>query len=589
MRRVSILMVCVLALTSSLTAQVPAPTRSPTPPPTSSSTAQPSRVPPRDPSASSAPATGTGRLRGRVVQASGATPIRLAQVTLTGDHNVHRMVTTDDEGRYEFSDLPAGTFTVSAGKPGFLTLQYGQRRPFETGRPVTLATAQALAQIDLALPRASIITGRITNRLNEPAVGAQIIIERYQYSSDGQRRLNRVAAASTNDLGEFRAFGLMPGEYIVSAELLARPSLAAALGQTSGPSEPGYLSTYNPGTPSVVDAQPVLLGLGEEASVQFPLSMGRMSTISGIVVDSLGRPAAGANLMLVVSAGSGRSGRGSGSTSVDGAFSSPNVPPGEHFLQVRLPARADRPGVLEIANAPIAVGGGTVSGIQIVTGPPATLSGTVQWDGTAPRNTGVAASPLRIKVTSADGRPALLGLVGAQDAAADGRVGTDNTFRLAGALGRFRLEVDGVPPGWAVKSIVGGNTELLTAGTDVANLDGNTVVRVVLTDKLTDLSGSIRNQDGQPATDCVVVVLPVEPGHADVAARYVRALRPDQKGTFRVLGLPPGQYVAAAVQSLEEGAHWDPVFQATLRNGTTTRRVALSEGQPATLTLDLNP
>jgi hypothetical protein len=149
--------------------------------------------------------------------------------------------------------------------------------------------------------------------------------------------------------------------------------------------------------------------------------------------------------------------------------------------------------------------------------------------------------------------------------------------------------VDGVPPGWAVKAITAGDADLMTAGADVASLDGNTSVRVVLTDKLTDLSGSIRSQTGQPVAECVVVVLPVEPVNPDIAARYVRALRPDQQGTFRVRGLPPGQYVAAAVPSLEEGAHWDPAFQATLRNATTTRRVTLSEGQAATLTLDLLP
>jgi hypothetical protein len=209
------------------------------------------------------------------------------------------MVTTDGEGRYEFTDLPAGVFTVSVAKPGFLTLQYGQRRPFETGTPVTLAAAQALGQIDLALPQASVITGRITDRLGEPAIDAEILIERYQNSSDGQRRLNRVAATPTNDLGEFRAFGLMPGEYIVSAKLRGRPSLAAATGQQAAAAPlAGYLQTYHPGTPNVIDAEPVPLGLGEEANVQIALVPG--PTIAGTIIDSPGRPAAGADLMLVI-------------------------------------------------------------------------------------------------------------------------------------------------------------------------------------------------------------------------------------------------------------------------------------------------
>ena len=149
------------------------------------------RLPPRDAAGLTPPASGTGRIRGRVLQAGTGTPIRRAQVTLTGEQSVQRLVTTDGNGRYEFSDLPAGRFTISAAKGGYLTLQYGQRRPFEPGRPVTLTDAQILGQVDLTLPRAGVISGRVIDRFGEPAVGADIVVERYQYSSDGQRRLTR--------------------------------------------------------------------------------------------------------------------------------------------------------------------------------------------------------------------------------------------------------------------------------------------------------------------------------------------------------------------------------------------------------------
>ena len=112
MRRIAAATLCAMMLTTSVGAQ------------SAGTASQPTRVPPRDPTATTAPATGTGRLRGRVLQAGSSTPIRLAQVTLSGDQNVRRMVTTDGEGRYEFTDLPAGVFTVSVAKPGFLTLQY---------------------------------------------------------------------------------------------------------------------------------------------------------------------------------------------------------------------------------------------------------------------------------------------------------------------------------------------------------------------------------------------------------------------------------------------------------------------------------
>src|SRR5688572_20402724 len=96
-------------------------------------------LPPRDGAA--APQTGTGKIRGRVL-AQGGAPLRRAQLSLTmteGGPQFRRAAITDAEGRYEFVDLPAGRFTVTAIKTGYVTLQYGQRRPLETGTPVSLA------------------------------------------------------------------------------------------------------------------------------------------------------------------------------------------------------------------------------------------------------------------------------------------------------------------------------------------------------------------------------------------------------------------------------------------------------------------
>jgi hypothetical protein len=561
-----------LLLTSQLSAQVPPPLP------------QAGRLPPRD---AAAPATGTGRIGGRVVQAGGTTPIRRAQVTLTGEQNVQRMVTTDADGRYEFSDLPAGRFTISAAKGGYLTLQYGQRRPFEPGRLVTMTGGQVLRQVDLALPRGGVITGRIIDRFGEPAVGADIAVERYQYSSDGQRRLIRATGTATNDLGEFRVFGLMPGEYIVSANRRQPPSLP---NQGGGPATPvpGYVQTYNPGTASAADAQPVLLGVGGQAAVQFGLAVGRLTRISGTITGSTGRAAAGADVMLVtVSAAGMASGRGSGSAAADGSFSISNVPPGDHFVQVRLQPRPDGAATTEIANAPISVAGQNIDGFQIVTAPAITVAGMVQWEGTASRAGGPATVPLRITAAPADGRPVLVGIGGAPDPGANGTVAADGTFRLSGLLGNVRFAAVGVPPQWMLKSITLGDTNLMTVGADAASVGRDARIRVVLTDQVTEVAGAVRNAQGEPVTEYVVVVLPTEAVNPAIASRYTHALRPDQQGAFRLRALPPGSYVAAAVDALEQGSEWDPAFQAAVRSGA--RRFTLSEGQALTLTLTLMP
>src|SRR6185503_15253918 len=88
--------------------------------------------------------TGTGSLRGRVVANDTGTAVRRAQVRITGPDIGTKTTLTDAQGRYEFRDLPAGRVDVSVSKSGFVTMSYGQNRPFEPGRPIELVDTQKL-------------------------------------------------------------------------------------------------------------------------------------------------------------------------------------------------------------------------------------------------------------------------------------------------------------------------------------------------------------------------------------------------------------------------------------------------------------
>src|SRR5688572_18617285 len=71
------------------------------------------------------------------------TPLRGARVSLerSGLEDV-RSTSTDDQGRYGFSELPAGTYVLSIGKAGYARVEYGAPKPGMPGRTVVLTEGE---------------------------------------------------------------------------------------------------------------------------------------------------------------------------------------------------------------------------------------------------------------------------------------------------------------------------------------------------------------------------------------------------------------------------------------------------------------
>ena len=158
--------VLALLLCPAAFAQTPSPP-SPLPPPGAPPRSPSPAMPPRDTSASAA--TGTGRIRGRVVAADTGNPLPKAQIRLSSSEaRIQQVALTDADGRFEFASLPAARYSIDVVRAGYVSLQYGQRRAFEPGRPLQLTDGQIAEKIDFALPRGSVITGKITDEFGEP-------------------------------------------------------------------------------------------------------------------------------------------------------------------------------------------------------------------------------------------------------------------------------------------------------------------------------------------------------------------------------------------------------------------------------------
>jgi protocatechuate 3,4-dioxygenase beta subunit len=577
MRWVSLLAIVAFTASSSIVAQAPPPlppqgARPGAPAPGGQFPGQP---PPRD--TTGKPQTGTARLRGRVLTSPGSMPLRRAQISIFAtEGQIRRVTQTDGEGRYEFVELPAGRFSVSAAKAGYVSLQYGQRRPFEPGTPVVVADGQAVSSIDFALPRGSVIEGRVTDEFGEPIAQAQVQAQRFQYGPDGQRRLSTMQTSTSDDRGQFRVYGLMPGDYVINAAVRTLSVLTTA----PNPNDvtEGFAPTFYPGTLNSNEAQPITLGVGEEKSVQFSLTAARMARVGGTVTTSEGRPAAGAQIIML-----GRQGAISISTiatvAPDGKFSSNGVAPGEYSLEVRLQARGGGTSS-EFASVPIDVGTADIDNLRVVTGRGARVTGRVVFEGTSSRSGGP--TPPRVFPQPANPGPTI-SLAG--DAAANGTLDDTGNFELGGVSGRvyFTLGI----PAWVVKSVTLSGDDITDQPVDLTGRESVSDLVITMTDKLTDISGVVTDARGQQLTDYVVVIQAADEKDPAIASRWVRITRPNNDGRFQIRGARPGRYVAAAVESLEQGRQFAPEFQQRLRQGA--KEFSVREGEAVTVDLRMTP
>jgi protocatechuate 3,4-dioxygenase beta subunit len=515
---------------------------------------------------------GTAVLRGMIVTADNASPIRRAQVRVTSpDARESRVATTDAQGRFEIRELPAGRYTMTASKGGFVSLQFGQRRPSESGTPIELADAQTLDKITIALPRGSVLGGRVTDEFGEPVANASVTAWRYAYQA-GARRMAPAQGSNgrdtTDDQGQFRLFGLPPGEYFVSATLrTGGPEVTDPMGEPSG-----YAATYYPGTTNAAEAGKVTLAVSQEnTGVNFGLIATRLVRVSGQVITSSGSPATNGMVLLVPAGANGRPAvaaqQGGANARIDqtGAFRLANVAAGRYLLQARSGGRE-----FEIGRMELVVGTDDVDGVALATAPGATLSGNIVSDAGEPFDF----RPAQLQIGARPGSPEAPAM---GQGAGGSRVGNDWTFSLPNVTDAVLIRTSS-PQGWTLKGVYLNGQEITDTPMEFPPGQAVGGAQIVLTKKLTSLTGQVTDSKGRPVVDATVVVFPANEKLWTYQSRFIKAARPDQDGKYRVTGLPGSEsYLVVALQGLEDGQAGDPEFLATVKE--LGARLELGDGE----------
>ncbi|HEU4937247.1 MAG TPA: carboxypeptidase regulatory-like domain-containing protein [Vicinamibacterales bacterium] len=529
--------------------------------------------PPRDVVKRAEP-TGTARIRGRVVSADRGVPVRRASVSLmsagpapamrgappelapggppTGRSNqpmTPRRATTDSDGQFEFAGLPAGSYRIIAApaqySSQYLSMSYGANRPMgmywaEQGQSIELKDGESFDKVVISLPRGGIITGRVTDENAEPLARVQVYTMAFP---PGMSRAQRTGGGtSTDDLGQFRLWGLNAGEFIVVADARSNSFVGPNAPPETEEDRTGYVTTYYPGTLDEGMAQRVRVKIGEEVQgIDIRVGQARLYHVSGFVVDSKGRPLAGANGQLMR--------RGAtvgvmplfGMSDAKGQFQMRNVPPGEYRLVFRqqqqnmVPFSPDTPREpVEMASVPISVAGADVDNIMVTTSLGTTITGQVVFEGVPPTghvtNMRVFASP-----SNPEDAPGV-------GSAEPGTVTADYRFTLKGLMGEYVLRT-GIQNHY-LKSVTANGEDVTDVGREFKASDR---VTITMTSTVGTIEGNVTDTRDVQLPEAGVILFSEDKASWRINSIWTKRTGFDQKGHFRITGLMPGRYYVAAL------------------------------------------
>jgi protocatechuate 3,4-dioxygenase beta subunit len=536
---------------------------------------------PRDPRA--ALVGGKSVIRGRVTAADTGAPMRRAVVTISGTGR--RATSTDAEGRYQFTGLPAGSYTLSASpssfRPTYRSVLWGSASGTGAGKAIKVGEAELIDNIDFALPRGGVIAGRVLDPYGDPV--ARVSVAPLMVRIGGEPSQTG-PTAQTDDLGQFRLFGLAPGTYLVRVD--------ARMGMFSGPPEfegepVGFATTYAPGTPSRGDALRVRVPAGGEVAADIRLVESRIFTVSGAVLGSNGAPPPHVDVSLVHNEPGSSSSFGS-SMGPNGTFTFRNVPPGTYEIVARVqeqrpmgPPPAGRPmgppSILEMGAVRVDVSTTDVENVIVAMRPGETVTGEIVFD---------EAPPAEFKATvfmqMTDRRP----MYSMPPVTVNG-----SQFTVRDLFGSYILRGSVTAAGgqWSLKAV-------LVDGKDVTDMpvalssSHSGRLQVVFTSRGATLEGTVTDDAGNATRDAQIIVFGAdEESWVPFSSRMRSGGFMRDQNTFSVRGLRDGRYYVVAVppNSIVFGGPQPPDRELFNQLKRVATEVVLNPGETRALELRL--
>jgi hypothetical protein len=467
----------------------------------------------------------TGNIEGIVVRAETEEPIANAQVTLTpivpmsgtgatsvacgtvirndrtsravdGNSGPIPQVATGANGKFAFKDVKPGTYCVAATANGFVRQEYGQRALYGSGRLLFVVAGQPINDANIRMIPTGTISGRILDERGQPATGAPVQLLRASYNLQG-KTFQSVGAASVDDRGNYRIFGVTPGRYTLVAGTMPPVSID---GGVAGGSR--FSVVYYPGVSNLDEATQIEVKSGGESSLDLLLKREPMTFhIRGRVINADSVPNPEKMVMYLGYKTFSLSGVVSRLKSYDPVthtFDISNVPPGELTVNVVQNDQLFLGGMGLAASSPIKVTDADIDGLVLTLTNGVTVQGKLFVEGQS-ISTVPNLGQLRLNILSIV-PPALTAVPPTSSA-----ITADGSFQVTRLReGEYRAQMNVSIPGFYVKSIKYGRNEILGKTFRISD-DSSGSIEVLLKSGEATVAGKVIDSNLQPVSGITVV------------------------------------------------------------------------------------
>jgi len=502
-------------------------------------------------------------LAGSVINGATGAGVKKATVVARNVQGIGTyQTTTDSSGGFAFSGVAPGQYNLYAEHVDFLGSAYESKGPTGTINTVPVAAGQTVNGIVVRLTPAAAVSGRVMDEDGDPLPRANVSAYQSQWGN-GRNELAVRGSVGTDDLGQYRIFGLQPGKYFLAATLPNYSHSLAGTGDgTSGASttEQTYVPTYYPGTTDPGSAQAIELRPGDDiGSIEFSVLPVKAVQLRGRLVNGVaGIPIQGGCVNLQPQGGSndwGGLARYACTEDAQGDFIIHGIVPGSYSLVANFNQQS-HPMSARLA---VQVDEGGADGVIVDLLPSVEVAGHVRFEGESP------VKPENLWLTLVPVDLPEIGGAGSQPS-------SDGSFKIPDvAQGVYRVRLNGWGDLYLKSATLGGREnadESFTVNRDTPS----STLEVVLSARAGHIEGTVVDDQKKPVANAFVVFVP-DPNRRNREDLF-RENGTNQEGQFVLAGIPPGEYTLLAWLSPQGVQYRNPDWLAQYETRGTAVRVS---------------